>query len=90
MLQISTDDLLTTTFLNVGWIFMVAGQSMVLYSRLHLITHSRTMLYAVLWMIIVDTVVLYAVTTAYTYGANVHPEDKHYVDGYNVVERVQM
>jgi hypothetical protein len=41
----------------VGWIFMVSGQSMVLYSRLHLVVQSRARLRLVLAMIIFDAIV---------------------------------
>ena len=40
-----------------GWIMMVTGQSVVLYSRLHLVLQNRKILRAVLLMIIVDGVV---------------------------------
>ena len=50
---------------------MVVGQSIVLYSRLHLITQNRTLLNAVLWMIIINSTLMYIPTTALTFGSNV-------------------
>lgn len=41
-----------------GWVMMVTGQSIVLYSRLHLVMQNRKVLKAVLIMIIVDGVVV--------------------------------
>lgn len=91
MEQIPADNqILTVTFLNVGWIFMVCGQSIVLYSRLHYITQSRVVLRSVLWLIIINTIVLYIPTTTLTYGANLHYRNRHFVDGYNYMERTQM
>ena len=61
---------------------MVVGQSIVLYSRLHLITLSPMTLRFVLWMIIINSTLMYIPTTALTYGANVHPYAPGYVTGY--------
>ena len=48
---------------NIGWIAMVTGQSVVLYSRLHLIDDRTSVLRAVRWMIIVDAVIFHVTTT---------------------------
>lgn len=50
---------------NLGWITMVTGQSVVLYSRLGIVLGSGhdALLRFVKWMIIIDGIVLYTVTT---------------------------
>lgn len=68
---------------------MIGGNSLVLYSRLHLITQNQNLLRTVLWSIIINTVILYIPTTALNYGANVDG-GQAYVQGYNIMERIQM
>jgi hypothetical protein len=50
--------ILTKTLLSIGFVFMVPGQSLVLYSRLHLVVESRNLLRFVFWMILFNAVVL--------------------------------
>lgn len=72
-------------FLTIGWYAMVTGgsipsywtfslivtgQSVVLWSRLHLLTSSRRVLRWTLWMIIVNGVLLHSTTTVLTFGSN--------------------
>jgi hypothetical protein len=45
-------NLLDIAFLDVGWQLMVTGQSVVMYSRLHLLVHDSRVLRAVRYMII--------------------------------------
>jgi hypothetical protein len=56
------------TSLNVGWT-MVTGQSLVLWSRLHLVCRSRLKLNLLKWMIIVDGLVLHLVNYGLTMAA---------------------
>ena len=49
------------TSLNIGWTGMVTGQSLVLWSRLHLVCRSRLKLNLIKWMIIIDGVVMHSV-----------------------------
>lgn len=60
---------------------MVVGQSIVLYSRLHLICQRPKTLTFVLWMIVINSTVMYIPTTTLTYGANVKPTTP-YINGY--------
>jgi hypothetical protein len=46
------------TLLTIGWVLMVPGQSIVLYSRLHLISPNLKLLRFIFWMIIVSAVCL--------------------------------
>ena len=91
--QLTTVTWLSVTFLTVGWWFMVTGQSIVLYSRLHLVLRSHSVLKRVLCMIIIDAIILHIPTTVLTYGSNLAPDRQTaqpYIKGYNVMEKIQM
>lgn len=83
---------LPVTLLTIGWWSMVTGQSIVLYSRLHLVLANQRVLRRVLVMILVDAVVLHFPTTVLTFGSNLAPNDARqpYVMGYPVMEKIQM
>lgn len=89
MVQLTEQQLITETFNNIGWITMIVGNSLVLYSRLHLITQNRTMLRIVFWGILINSFLMYVPTTVLNYGANV-VQSKPFIDGYNIMERIQM
>ncbi|OJI98165.1 hypothetical protein ASPVEDRAFT_79826 [Aspergillus versicolor CBS 583.65] len=72
-----------------GWCAMVTGQSMVLYSRLHLIVRRRIILRSVLTMIIVNAIVLHIPAIVLCYGAN-STSYPHFVYPYAVFERIQV
>ncbi|KAF2737764.1 hypothetical protein EJ04DRAFT_86588 [Polyplosphaeria fusca] len=80
--------------LTVGWYMMVSGQSVVLWSRLHLLTNSRRVLRWTLYMIIIDGILLHSITTVLTFGSNSNSLSKrtlsHFVRGYNIMEKIQM
>ncbi|KAL4932480.1 uncharacterized protein BDV17DRAFT_254534 [Aspergillus undulatus] len=80
---------LGVTISTVGFYFMVPGQSIVLYSRLHLVVQNRKLLRFVLWMIIIDTIILIIPTTILTYST-VYVRTRPIVMGYNVMERLQV
>ena len=84
------DAWLSVTCITVGWYCMVTGQSIVLYSRLHLVLPNPRVLRRVLAMIIVNAVVLHIPTTVLTYGSNLSSGRWAYIDGYNVMEKIQM
>jgi len=72
----------------------VVGQSVVLWSRLHLLTNSRRILRWTLWMIIVNGSILHSITTVLTFGSNSnslsHATLQRFVDGYSIMEKIQM
>lgn len=72
----------------IGWFAMVTGQSVVLYSRLHLVTSHSRYLRFVLYMIIFDACALHIPTTILFLGSN------HGVTGFiapfNIYERIQL
>jgi hypothetical protein len=75
---------------SYGWITMVTGQSVVLYSRLHLVLRNPKVLRAVLWMIIVDAVVLHVSTTVVLFGSSYGDDQGGFNAAWTVIEKVQM
>lgn len=53
-----------------AWVMMVTGQSLVLYSRLHLVVKDERKLRMVLWMIIVNGLILHVPTAVFTCGVS--------------------
>ncbi len=58
------------TLVSVGWVPMVTGQSLVLYSRLHLIVRNPFWLRIVLAIILINAFVLYVPIIILMYGSN--------------------
>ncbi|KAK5275545.1 hypothetical protein LTR40_012861, partial [Exophiala xenobiotica] len=56
-------------FDSVGWVSMVTGESVVLYSRLHLIVQNRRVLHWIKWMIIIDAIALHIPTTVVLFAS---------------------
>ncbi|RAL00734.1 uncharacterized protein BO80DRAFT_96385 [Aspergillus ibericus CBS 121593] len=81
---------LSITLITIGWYAMVTGQSVVLYSRLHLVLPNPRVLRRVLTMIIVDAVLLHIPTSVLTYGSNLAPNNTVFISGYNIMEKIQM
>lgn len=77
---------------SIGWILLVTGQSVVLYSRLHLVLYDERVLRGVLWMIIINgcvwhttmTILLYTTTSGSSRRGNKNPPL------YNALEKVQL
>lgn len=80
---------ITVTMITIGWYAMVTGQSLVLYSRLHLIVQEPKVIRAVLIMIIFNAITMHFPTTVLTYGSN-SPEWRKFTDGFRVMEKLQM
>jgi hypothetical protein len=78
---------------TLGWCAMVTGQSVVLYSRLHLVSRDRRILRAVVWMIMIDAVIFHVPTTVMLFGSR-YAASRHVREGltevYKVYEKVQM
>ncbi|VUC24754.1 unnamed protein product [Clonostachys rosea] len=77
------------TFIAVGWVAMVTGQSLVLWSRLHLIVRANFKLKLVLGMIIVDAITMHIPILVMLYGAN-GPDPDKWVTPYGIYEKVQV
>ena len=75
---------------SFGWVAMVTGQSVVLYSRLHLVLQNENILRAVKWMIILDAVIMHITTTVVLFGSNLGGERTTFTDAYKYIEKIQM
>lgn len=80
---------LTDSLLTLGWIIMVPGQSIVLYSRLHLISQNFRLMRFIILMILINAIVLCIPTSVLNLRQYTkHPE--HYTHGYVIMEKIQM
>ncbi|PWY67938.1 hypothetical protein BO70DRAFT_417668 [Aspergillus heteromorphus CBS 117.55] len=79
---------LSVTLSTIGWAVMVTGQSVVLYSRLHLIVRNNHVLRFVLWMIVIDAIVLQIPQIIVSYGAVYSTPQFGYI--YNIWAKVQL
>ena len=68
---------------------MVTGQSVVLYSRIHLVVQKEKIFRLVLTMIVVDAIVFHIPTTVMTFGANSNLE-AYFTKPYAIMEKIQM
>jgi len=77
------------TLIVLGWVCVVTGQSVVLYSRLHLVDRNPNHLRFVLVMIIVNGIVLHTSVAVLIYGSNSSAADKFLLP-YSIAEKVQV
>ncbi|EFY84817.1 integral membrane protein [Metarhizium acridum CQMa 102] len=77
------------TLVAMGWVPMVTGQSLVLYSRLHLIFWNQLYLRLVLGMIIANAFILHTPIIILMYGSNSSPNNS-WVHPYVVYEKIQV
>lgn len=80
---------LAATLISVGWVAMVTGQSMVLWSRLHLILRNQTRLSLILWMIIINAFVSHGGTIPMIYGSY-SPNPEKWATAYSIMEKIQV
>ncbi|GIJ86516.1 hypothetical protein Asppvi_005405 [Aspergillus pseudoviridinutans] len=80
----------THTLVTIGWCCMVTGQSMVLWSRLHLILLNQRLLRGILYLIIFDAIIFHIPTAVAAFGTNAPSHPIAFVKAYNVLERVQL
>ncbi|KAL8678646.1 MAG: hypothetical protein Q9186_005001 [Xanthomendoza sp. 1 TL-2023] len=80
---------INTAFASFGWWGMVTGQSLVLYSRLHLVVRNPKILRSVLITIIFNFTVFQIPTTILTFGSN-QANPGRWIRVYNVYERIQL
>jgi hypothetical protein len=73
----------------IAWVGMVTGQSLVLWSRLHLVCHSQRVLRATLAMIIVDAIIFHIPGSVLELGSH---SNKSYLfnGGFSIFERIQL
>ena len=89
-LEICQIRVLYLVFLTIGWYAMVTGQSVVLYSRLHIVVWNQRTLSVVRSIIIVNAFILHIPTTVLTFYVNLVPDPDHFTTAFNVMEKVQM
>jgi hypothetical protein len=75
---------------NFGWIMMVPNQSVVLYSRLHLVSQNTTILRIVRWLIVLSLVVIVVPTIVLNAGWSYMPDSPGWSHGYFAMERIQV
>ncbi|RDL30657.1 Uncharacterized protein BP5553_10002 [Venustampulla echinocandica] len=87
--NIWTNPYVSCVFITIGWYAMVTGQSLVLYSRLHLVVHNKRNVRWVLYMIICSVFLFHFPTTVMTFGANSEMADV-FATPYSIMEKVQV
>ncbi|KFY49665.1 hypothetical protein V496_09886 [Pseudogymnoascus sp. VKM F-4515 (FW-2607)] len=79
----------SVTILVVGWCGMVTGQSLVLWSRLHLVHITHKHIRGLFWMIVTNAILLHVTTIVVLFGA-VSPHFTRFTNGFNIMERIQL
>lgn len=77
------------TLVSVGWVPMVTGQSLVLYSRLHLLFWNTFHLKLLLGLIIFNAIAMHIPIIVLMYGANSSPSNA-WVQPYTIYEKIQV
>ena len=75
---------------NVGFVFMVPNQSVVLYSRLHLVSQNRILLTGVKWLVILGATAVVIPTIILNFGSSYLPHSSPWLHGFEVIERLQL
>ncbi|KAH6645547.1 hypothetical protein BKA67DRAFT_595852 [Truncatella angustata] len=88
-LQLISDQWIYSTLICVGWICMVTGQSVVLYSRLHLIMFDVKWRHAIAYMIIFNAIAMHIPVTMLVYGSNSDNPGPYFM-AYTVYEKIQL
>lgn len=74
------------TFIVVGWTCMVTGQSMVLFSRMHLLVRDKRILRTTLACIVINAIIGHVPTSVVLYGSN-SPHPDRWLEPYAILER---
>lgn len=90
-LGINTQDavFVYVTMIVIGWSCLVTGQSVVLYSRLHLVDRNPTRLRCVLVMIIANGIMCHITIAVLIFGSNSSASDR-FLLAYSIAEKVQV
>lgn len=75
---------------NLGFIMMVPNQSVVLYSRLHLVSQNPLVLGFVRWLILWSFLVIVVPTVTLNVGSSYAPQLYGWTRGFQVMERIQL
>ncbi|PVH70109.1 hypothetical protein DL98DRAFT_554168 [Cadophora sp. DSE1049] len=87
--EVWKNDYICVTFIIIGWYFMVTGQSLVLYSRLHFVMYNKQKVRWVLYMIIADFFLFHGTTTVLIFLAH-SPKEHIYAFPFSVMEKIQI
>ncbi|KAH7413491.1 hypothetical protein BKA64DRAFT_355898 [Cadophora sp. MPI-SDFR-AT-0126] len=87
--RLCRNDSANVAIITVGWFAMVTGQSVVLYSRLHLILRDGTKIRWVLVMIIVDFFLFHIPPTVLNFGAN-STSPQLFLTPFAIYEKIQI
>ncbi|KAM5346536.1 hypothetical protein ACJ41O_009541 [Fusarium nematophilum] len=87
-----TADFVGMLMASIGWVLLITGQAVVLYSRLHLVLQNDSILRAVKWMIIFNAVVWHTLMTVLLFTISYRPDQgrNSYNAVFNTMEKVQM
>ncbi|KAK7424596.1 hypothetical protein QQZ08_008606 [Neonectria magnoliae] len=88
-LSLTAESNLYATLILIGWCTMITGQSVVLYSRLHIVMHNQRRLRLVLIMIIANAIWLHLPIIVLVYGVNSNNPGP-FLTPYDVYEKVQL
>lgn len=77
------------TLVTVGWWGMVTGQSLVLWSRLHLLVHNRMVMRGTLGMIIINAIIFHIPGSVLEFGA-LNTKGGNFSRGFDIFERIQL
>lgn len=87
--NLASNGYLVATLILVGWAAMVNGQSVVLYSRLHLVLRDSRRVRAILYMIIFNAVTMVIPIVILVYGV-VSENPARFQRPYDVYEKIQL
>ncbi|KAF2624111.1 integral membrane protein [Macroventuria anomochaeta] len=88
-LEVTKEGNVYATIILIGWCSMISGQSVVLYSRLHIVMHNTKRLRAVLIMIITNAIWLHIPIIILVYGSNSNNPGP-FEGPYSVYEKIQL
>ncbi|PKS05193.1 hypothetical protein jhhlp_008561 [Lomentospora prolificans] len=77
------------TLIVFGWCATVTGQSVVLYSRLHIVVRNTSLLRGIVYMIIINAIICHIPTAVLVYGAN-SSNSEPFIKPYSIYEKVQV
>lgn len=83
------DNLFPVAMELIAWVGMVTGQSLVLWSRLHLVVQNPRILRATLIMIFVDAIIFHIPASVLELGSHSNKSDL-FTKGFNIFERIQL
>lgn len=83
------DNLFPVAMELVAWVCMVTGQSLVLWSRLHLVVHNPNILRGTLAMIIVDAILFHIPASVLELGTHSNKSEL-FTRAFNIFERIQL